>query len=310
MIQPQHTDVSSVESFLKGLHARILSGLEQADGAPFRRDPWEHREGGGGLTCVLENGGLFERACISFSHVRGSRLPLAANRMQTEATGRPFQIMGTSCIVHPRNPYVPAVHLNVRFLLAPRPEAEPVWWFGGGMDLTPFYGFEEDVTHFHRVCHDALTPFGESLYPRFKRHCDEYFFNRYRQEPRGVGGIFFDNFTEGGFARCFEIIRSVGDHFLEAYRPLVQRRAAAPYGARERKFQAFRRGRYIEFNLTQDRGTRFGLELGGRSESIMASLPPAAQWIYDWAPEKGSPEERFLKDFLVAKDWISLPARA
>ena len=293
-----------VESYLKSLHGRYLEAFEKADGRTFQRDTWEHREGGGGLTCVLENGRLFERACVSFSHVRGRRLPMAANFMSTEASDRPFQMMGTSCILHPENPYVPTVHMNVRFLLAPRDGAEPVWWFGGGMDLTPYYGFEDDVIHFHRSCRDAVAPYGAHLYPRFKKDCDDYFFNRYRREPRGIGGIFFDNLTEDGFEHCFDILQSVGDHFLDAYLPIVERRRRTPYGIRERDFQAFRRGRYVEFNLTHDRGTRFGLELGGRVESIMASMPPIVKWVYNWTPEAGSPEERLMTHFLAAKDWL------
>jgi coproporphyrinogen III oxidase len=298
-------DVRRVETYLKDLHAGLLSAFEKVDGRPFRRDAWEHREGGGGLTCVLENGRVFERACVSFSHVKGNSLPMAANMVHTAASGRPFQMMGTSCIMHPKNPYAPTVHMNVRFLVSPQANAEVVWWFGGGMDLTPYYGFAEDVLHFHSVCRDALALFGAELYPRFKKNCDEYFYNRHRREPRGVGGIFFDNLTEYGFEKCLSVTRSVGDHFLEAYSPIIERRHDASYGDREREFQAFRRGRYVEFNLTQDRGTRFGLELGGRVESIMASMPPAATWKYDWHPEKGSPEERFLNEFLTPKDWLA-----
>lgn len=294
-------DAAIVDTYLKNLHARLLSTFEEADGAVFHRDPWEHREGGGGLTCILEGGKLFERGCVSFSHVRGSSLPMAANMTRTEASGRPFQMMGTSCILHPENPYIPTVHMNVRFLLA-----GSVWWFGGGMDLTPYYGFEEDVVHFHQTCRDALVSFGDGLYPRFKKDCDEYFFNRHRKEPRGVGGIFFDNLTEGGFDRCFAITRSVGEHFLNAFLPIVERRRQTPYGAREREFQNFRRSRYVEFNLTHDRGTRFGLELGGRVESIMASMPPVAAWKYSWTPEQGSPEERFVGEFLTVKDWLGI----
>lgn len=295
---------SQVETYLKGLQNRLLRAFENIDGTSFRLDPWAHREGGGGLTGLLENGGIFERGCLNFSHVRGSSLPMAANMIRTEASGRPFQMMGTSCIMHPKNPYTPTVHMNVRFLWSPREKEEAVWWFGGGMDLTPYYGFEEDVIHFHQSCQEALAPFGEGLYARFKSDCDEYFFNRYRREPRGVGGIFFDNLTEGGYEKCFAILRSVGDHFQDAYLPIISRRSQIPFGQRERDFQAYRRGRYVEFNLTHDRGTRFGLELGGRVESILASLPPAAHWLYDWTPEPGSPEKKLYTDFLVQKDWI------
>ena len=296
-------DLPAVEQFLRRLQDDIVGRFSALDGADFVRDAWQRPQGGGGISCILEDGALFERAGVGFSHVHGEGLPLSASASRPELAGRSFDAMGVSVIAHPRNPHVPTVHLNVRCFTAEKAGAAPVWWFGGGMDLTPYYALEEDVRHFHRTCRDALAPFGPERYPRYKRWCDEYFFVRHRNEPRGVGGIFFDDVNEPDFETCFAIARSVGDHFLPAYAPLVEQRRDVPYGERERDFQAYRRGRYVEFNLVHDRGTLFGLQSGGRTESILMSMPPLARWRYDWTPEPGSAEARLYTDFLVPRDW-------
>ena len=270
----------------------------------FRRDVWERPEGGGGLSCVIEDGHLLERGGVNFSHVTGARLPASATAARPELAGRGFEAMGVSLVLHPRNPYVPTVHMNVRFLLAHQAAADPLWWFGGGMDLTPYYPFAEDAIHFHRTCRDALAPFGPAYYPRFKRWCDEYFYLKHRKEPRGIGGLFFDDLNEQDFDLSFGLVRSVGESFLAAYVPIVERRRELAYGVREREFQAYRRGRYVEFNLVYDRGTLFGLQSDGRTESILMSLPPRVQWRYDWHPVPGSPEARLYDEFLVRRDWI------
>ncbi|MCC7547571.1 MAG: oxygen-dependent coproporphyrinogen oxidase [Burkholderiales bacterium] len=298
-------DTAAVKSYLTGLQSRIVAALEALDGQTFRRDPWERPEGGGGIGCLVEEGRLFERGGVNFSHVTGSRLPASASASRPGLAGRAFQAMGVSLVLHPRNPYVPTVHMNVRFFVAERADAEPVWWFGGGMDLTPYYGEEEDAVHFHRTCRDALEPFGAELHPRFKKWCDDYFYLRHRSEPRGVGGIFFDDLSEPDFGTSFALLRSVGDHFLPAYAPIAERRRARAYGSRERDFQAYRRGRYVEFNLVFDRGTLFGLQSGGRTESILMSLPPIVKWRYDWHPEPGSAEARLYEVFLRPRDWAS-----
>ncbi|HEU5282517.1 MAG TPA: oxygen-dependent coproporphyrinogen oxidase [Burkholderiales bacterium] len=298
---------TAVRDYLADLQSRIVERLEQLDGLPFRRDGWERAEGGGGVSCLIEEGRLFERGGVNFSHVTGTRLPPSATAARAELAGRSFQAMGVSLVLHPRNPYVPTVHMNVRFLLAEQAGAQPVWWFGGGMDLTPYYGFEEDAVHFHRTCRAALAPFGPDWHPRFKRWCDEYFHLKHRGEPRGVGGIFFDDLSEPGFDTSFALLRSVGDHFLDAYVPIVERRRQTGYGARERDFQAYRRGRYVEFNLVYDRGTLFGLQSGGRTESILMSLPPIVKWRYDWRPAPGTPEARLYEVFLQPRDWADLP---
>jgi coproporphyrinogen III oxidase len=295
--------LSEVKPFFANLQQTILVRLESLDGGRFRRDAWQRSEGGGGLSCVLEVGELFERAGVNFSHVFGGQLPGSASAARPELAGRSFQAAGVSLVLHPRNPYVPTVHMNVRFLIAEKPGAEPVWWFGGGMDLTPYYGFHEDAVHFHRTCRDALAPFGDERYPRFKKWCDEYFYLKHRAEPRGIGGIFFDDLKEPDFDTCFALVRSVGEHFLAAYVPIVERRRGNAYGERERAFQAYRRGRYVEFNLVYDRGTLFGLQSGGRAEAILMSLPPVVNWRYDWRPEPGSAEEKLHSEFLVARDW-------
>ncbi|MDA8107796.1 MAG: oxygen-dependent coproporphyrinogen oxidase [Betaproteobacteria bacterium] len=296
-------NVEAVHEYLRGLQGRIVAALEEIDGSAFRADAWQRPEGGGGTSRVLEEGGFFERAGVNLSRVQGDRLPHSATASRPDLQGRGYEAMGVSLVLHPRNPYCPTVHMNVRFFVASKQGEAPVWWFGGGMDLTPYYGFEEDARHFHATCRRALEPFGAERYPRFKRWCDEYFFLRHRNEPRGIGGIFFDDLNEPDFETCLALARSVGDHFLTAYVPIVERRRAHPYGEREREFQAYRRGRYVEFNLVYDRGTLFGLQSGGRAESILVSMPPRAAWRYDWKPEAGSPEKRLYTEFLRPRDW-------
>ena len=290
---------AAVHDFLAGLQARIVAALEAADGGSFRTDPWQRAEGGGGVTRVIEDGALFERAGVNLSRVSGSSLPPSASAARPQLAGRAYEAMGLSLVLHPRNPYCPTVHMNVRFF-----SAGDAWWFGGGMDLTPYYGFAEDARHFHLACRDALAPLGAEYYPRYKRWCDQYFHLRHRGEPRGIGGIFFDDLAERDFDFSFALTRSVGEHFLDAYLPILERRKAMPYAERERAFQAYRRGRYVEFNLVYDRGTLFGLQSGGRTESILMSMPPAAAWRYDWKPQPGSAEEALYRDFLVPRDWI------
>jgi coproporphyrinogen III oxidase len=305
-------DTLAVRTYLLDLQRRIVERLEALDGKPFGTDRWDRPEGGGGLSRVIEEGNVFERAGVLFSHVTGTNLPPSASAHRPGIAGRAFEAMGVSLVLHPRNPYVPTVHLNVRcFIAAPRPGAvpgtpdgDPVWWFGGGMDLTPYYAFEKDVVRFHSVCKQALEPFGSELHPRFKKWCDAYFFLKHRGEPRGVGGIFYDDFSELGFERSFAMTRSVGDAFLDAYAPIVERRCNEPFGERERDFQAYRRGRYVEFNLVFDRGTLFGLQSGGRTESILVSMPPVVKWRYAWHPEPGSPEARLYSEFLRAREWV------
>jgi coproporphyrinogen III oxidase len=305
-------DTSTVRPWFQDLQRRIVEGLEALDGKSFSTDRWDRPEGGGGISRVIEEGNVFERAGVLFSHVNGSNLPPSASANRPGIAGRSFEATGVSLVLHPRNPYVPTVHMNVRcFIAAPRagaapgtPDGEPVWWFGGGMDLTPYYGFEKDVARFHGVCKEALDPFGPELHPRFKKWCDEYFHLKHRNEPRGVGGIFFDDFSELGFERSFAMTQSVGDAFLKAYAPIVERHRNDPYGERERDFQAYRRGRYVEFNLVFDRGTLFGLQSGGRTESILVSMPPIVKWRYNWHPEPGSPEAQLYEEFLRPRDWV------
>ena len=297
-------DTAAVKTYLTGLQDRIVNKLSGLDGGTFIRDAWDRPQGGGGITRLIEGSKLFERGGVGFSHVFGDNLPPSASAVRPELAGRSFQAMGVSLVLHPRNPYVPTVHMNVRCFIAEKPGADPVWWFGGGMDLTPYYGFADDAAHFHRICRDALAPFGAEYHPKFKQWCDRYFFLKHRNEPRGVGGIFFDDLGELDFEHCFALMRSVGDHFLPAYVPIIERRRDLPYGERERDFQAYRRGRYVEFNLVFDRGTLFGLQSGGRTESILMSLPPVVNWRYNWQPEAGTPEAALYTDFLVAKDWL------
>ncbi|MEA3277985.1 MAG: oxygen-dependent coproporphyrinogen oxidase [Pseudomonadota bacterium] len=299
-------DTEAVKQYLFGLQDRICAALEYEDGeARFFEDAWDRPGGGGGRTRVLQQGGVFEQGGINFSHVFGASLPPSATANRPELAGRGFQAMGVSLVMHPRNPYVPTSHANVRFFIAEKEGAEPVWWFGGGFDLTPYYGFEDDVVHWHRTASDACAPFGEDVYPRFKRWCDEYFFLRHRNEPRGVGGLFFDDLNEWGFKRSFAFMSSVGDHYLPAYLPVVQRRKGTEYGERERSFQKYRRGRYVEFNLVYDRGTLFGLQSGGRTESILMSLPPEVSWRYDWHPDPASPEAELYEYYLRPRDWLA-----
>ncbi len=307
---PQQTTefVAGARSWLRGLQQRLCSSISEIDGSAFLSDPWHKGASeplqGSGLTNILEQGAVFERAGCGFSDVRGPQLPPSATQHRPELAGAPFEAVGVSLVFHPRNPYVPTVHMNVRMLAATLPGLPPVCWFGGGMDLTPYYAFEEDAQHFHRTCRDALAPFGDDKYPRFKTWCDEYFYLKHRSEQRGVGGVFFDDFAELGLERSFEMLQAVGDALLPAYLPIVQRRNATPYGEHEREFQLYRRGRYVEFNLVWDRGTHFGLQSGGRTESILMSMPPAVAWSYQRSDAPDSPEAALTRDFLVRRDWL------
>ncbi|MBK7984780.1 MAG: oxygen-dependent coproporphyrinogen oxidase [Candidatus Competibacteraceae bacterium] len=309
---PEHPAVSTVLAYLRELQDRLTQALEAADGAAiFAEDAWQRPASdgalaGGGRTRVLRDGAVFEQAGINFSHVAGTRLPPSATAQRPELAGRSFEAMGVSLVVHPRNPYVPTSHANIRFFNAASEQAEPVWWFGGGFDLTPYYGFEDDCIHWHHTARTACEPFGPEVYPRFKQWCDRYFFIKHRNEPRGSGGLFFDDLNDWGFERCFAFLQSVGDHYLPAYLPIVERRRELPYGERERAFQLYRRGRYVEFNLVYDRGTLFGLQSGGRTESILMSLPPLVRFEYAWQPEPDSPESRLYEHFLKPRDWLTL----
>ena len=350
-------NTSTVLQYLQNLQAKIVEALELVDGKNFLNDTWQRPEGGGGTSCLLEGGNVFERAGVGFSHVLGNKLPPAATIAHPEAAGRAWEAMGVSLVLHPRNPFAPTVHMNIRFFIAKAPvvsqvsneissldlpakqgvekgiaqavqsvrpaipdedkaiqqlnsvaakTAEDIWWFGGGMDLTPYYGFEEDCVHFHRTNKVTLDQFDTSYYTTFKKQCDEYFYLKHRKEPRGIGGIFFDDFNQLGFERSFELQRAVGDSFLNAYLPILQRRKDTPYTENERDFQAYRRGRYVEFNLVFDRGTLFGLQSNGRVESILMSMPPIVKWRYDWKPESGSIEEKLYTEFLIDRDWLSV----
>ena len=298
-------DTNAVRTWLLSLQERIVSAAEAVDGQQFIRDSWERPEGGGGISRLIEEGNVLERGGVGFSHVKGSSLPPSAAANRPEVAGHPWEAMGVSLVFHPRNPYAPTVHMNVRFFTTTGEGNQRVWWFGGGMDLTPYYGFEEDAQHFHQTCRNALQPFGEELHPRFKQWCDEYFYLKHRKEARGVGGVFFDDFNSAGFEQSFAMTQSVGDHFIDAYLPILKRRKDSAYGERERDFQAYRRGRYVEFNLVFDRGTLFGLQSGGRTESILMSMPPIVKWRYDWQPEAGSPEAKLYTDFLPHRDWLA-----
>jgi coproporphyrinogen III oxidase len=299
-------DITAVKNYFTDLQQRIVARLAAIDGKTFRSDSWQRPEGGGGTSCVVEEGGVFERGGVNFSHVTGKSLPPSATASRPELAGRDWDAMGVSLVLHPRNPYAPTVHMNVRFFVAhpPSDKAQPAWWFGGGMDLTPYYGFEEDAIHFHRACRDALSPFGADCHPRYKKWCDEYFYLKHRKEPRGIGGIFFDDLNLPDFKTCFALLQRVGDSFLDAYAPILERRKDTPYGERERDWQAYRRGRYVEFNLVYDRGTLFGLQSGGRTEAILMSLPPIVRWRYDWQPAAGTPEAKLYSDFLIGKNWL------
>lgn len=297
--------VEQVKTYLLDLQDRICAALAAEDGSTeFVEDLWERPGGGGGRSRVLSEGAVFEKGGVGFSHVFGTQLPPSASAHRPELAGASWQAMGVSLVMHPRNPYAPTSHANVRFFIAEKPGMEPVWWFGGGYDLTPYYGFEEDCGHWHRTARDACEPFGGDVYPRYKRWCDEYFFLKHRNEARGVGGLFFDDLNEGGFEHCFGFMRAVGDSYLAAYLPIVARRKSMEFGERERQFQLLRRGRYVEFNLVYDRGTVFGLQTGGRTESILMSLPPLVRWEYNWQPEPGSPEALLGERFLTPRDWI------
>lgn len=299
-------DRHSVRTYLLDLQDRICAELGAFEtGSRFREDSWDREDGGGGRSRVLENGAIFEKAGINFSHVYGPGLPPSATAQRPDLAGRSFEAMGVSLVIHPRNPYVPTSHANVRFFVADKPDTEPVWWFGGGFDLTPYYGFEEDARHWHQVAADACQPFGTDVYARFKNWCDEYFYLKHRNEPRGIGGLFFDDLNEWGFDKTFEFMRSVGDHYIAAYAPVVERRKDHAFGTRERDFQRYRRGRYVEFNLVYDRGTLFGLQSGGRTESILMSLPPEVSWRYDWHPAAGTEEARLYEVFLKPQNWLN-----
>jgi len=301
MSQP---DIGAIKAYLMDLQERICSGLERLDEKKgFDEDTWEREQGGGGRSRVLANGRIFEQAGVNFSHVFGAQLPPSATASRPELAGRGFQALGVSLVIHPNNPYVPTSHANVRFFIAEKDGEAPIWWFGGGYDLTPYYGFEEDCRHWHQTARDACMPHGTEIYPRFKKWCDEYFFIKHRNEPRGIGGLFFDDYNEGDFDTAFDFLRSVGDSYLNAYTPIVERRKDTPYGDRERDFQLYRRGRYVEFNLVYDRGTLFGLQTGGRTESILMSLPPLVKWRYNWHPEPGSAEAELYEEFLRPRDW-------
>jgi len=298
-------DVAQVKAFLLQLQDEICRGLEQADGAGhFVEDAWRREGGGGGRTRVLRQGAVIEQGGVNFSHVYGDAMPASATAHRPELAGRRFEAMGVSLVIHPHNPYVPTSHANVRFFIAEKEGEAPIWWFGGGFDLTPFYPFAEDVQHWHRVSHDLCQPFGDEIYPEFKAWCDRYFFLKHRNETRGVGGLFFDDLNRWPFEECFAFMQAVGRGYLDAYLPIVEQRKAQPYGERERAFQLYRRGRYVEFNLVYDRGTLFGLQTGGRTESILMSMPPLARWEYDWQPEAGSPEALLYTDYLTPREWL------
>ncbi len=301
----ENIEIGRVKDFLLGLQDRICKAVEDEDGAGrFQEDLWDRPQGGGGRTRVLSNGNVFEQAGVAFSHVQGDALPPAATQKRPELAGRQFQALGVSLVIHPQNPFVPTSHMNVRLFSAEKPGEKPVWWFGGGYDLTPYYGFEEDALHWHETAHNACQGFGDDIYPRFKSWCDEYFYIRHRDEQRGIGGIFFDDLNEWGFARTFEFLQGVGNSYIDAYIPIVNKRKSTEYTDQNREFQLYRRGRYVEFNLVYDRGTIFGLQTGGRTESILMSLPPKVAWRYNWQPEPGTEEARLYEVFLKPKNWL------
>ena len=302
MSQPR---ISQVKDYLCQLQDRICSALAKADGAAdFIEDSWQRDGGGGGRTRVISHGAVIEKGGVNFSHVFGDRLPPSASAHRPELAGRSFQAMGVSLVIHPENPYVPTSHANYRFFIAEKEGTDPVWWFGGGFDLTPYYGFEEDCRHWHRTACNACAPFGDDVYSKYKKWCDEYFFLKHRNEARGIGGLFFDDLNEWGFDTCFEFVRSAGNAYLQAYLPIIEKRKNITYGERQKSFQCYRRGRYVEFNLVYDRGTLFGLQSGGRTESILMSLPPVVHWQYDWQPEAGSEEADLYQKFLPAREWL------
>jgi coproporphyrinogen III oxidase len=304
-MQQNGIDITVIRDYLLSLQEDITTALRAVDAdVEFIENEWQRPEGGGGRSRIMRNGSILEQAGINFSHVYGATLPPAATAQRPELAGRSFQALGVSLVIHPLNPYVPTTHMNVRFFIAERPGTGPVWWFGGGFDLTPYYGFEEDARHWHTVARDACAAFGAEVYPKYKKWCDDYFYIRHRQEPRGIGGLFFDDLNAWGFDQCFAFMQSVGDHFLEGYLPIVARRKDTPWGEQERNFQLYRRGRYVEFNLVYDRGTLFGLQSGGRTESILMSLPPLVRWQYDWKPGPGTPEAELYEKFLKPRDWL------
>jgi coproporphyrinogen III oxidase len=304
---PNANAVTSVKDYLLDLQDRICDAVEKEDGlAKFQEDSWDREGGGGGRTRVLSNGAVFEQAGIAFSHVHGPGMPASATAHRPELAGRAFEAMGVSLVIHPLNPYAPTSHANVRFFIATKENEAPIWWFGGGFDLTPFYPFRDDVVHWHETARQACEPFGEDVYLRFKKWCDEYFYLKHRGETRGVGGLFFDDLNEWGFDKSFAFLKSVGDHYISAYLPIVEKRKNTAYGDRERDFQLYRRGRYVEFNLVYDRGTLFGLQTGGRTESILMSLPPLVKWRYNWQPEPESPEAELYEVYLKPQDWLSV----
>lgn len=297
--------INQVKTYLLQLQNNICMAIEALDGsALFVEDPWTRPQGGGGITRILKDGTVFEKAGVNFSHVTGGELPASASAHRPELAGCKFSALGVSLVIHPDNPYVPTSHANVRFFVAEKEDLPPIWWFGGGFDLTPYYGFEEDCRHWHQTALNACQPFGDDIYPRFKSWCDRYFYIKHRDEARGIGGLFFDDCNEHGFEHSFGLMQSIGDHFIKAYAPIVARRKSLPFSAREKNFQLYRRGRYVEFNLVYDRGTLFGLQSGGRTESILMSLPPEVHWEYNWQPEEMSPEKKLYTNFLPARDWL------
>lgn len=298
-------DKEVVKKYLTDLQSKIVETIEMVDGKNFLNDTWQRKEGGGGTTCIMENGNIFERAGVGFSHVIGSKLPKSATDAHPEVVNRRWEAMGVSLVFHPDNPFIPTVHMNIRFFIASKDGEEDIWWFGGGMDLTPYYPFLEDVTHFHQTIKKAVDPFGSELYEKFKDQCDDYFYLKHRDEPRGVGGIFFDDYNMNSFTHSFELVKSVGDNLVNAYLPIVQKRNKLTYNGKQKDFQLYRRGRYVEFNLLQDRGTLFGIQSKGRVESILMSMPPIVKWSYDWRPESGSEEEKLYTDSLIRKKWIA-----
>jgi coproporphyrinogen III oxidase len=302
-----YPDIERIKAYFQSLQDTICQKITELDGKEtFLEQTWERTEGGGGRSRVLTQGALFEQAGVNFSHIKGEKMPASATAHRPELTGRSYQAMGVSLVIHPLNPYIPTTHANVRFFIAEKEGADPVWWFGGGFDLTPYYGFEEDAVHWHTVANELCTPYGAEIYPKFKQWCDDYFFLKHRNEPRGIGGLFYDDLNQWDFESCFSFTQDVGNGFLQAYVPIVEKRREIPWGERERQFQLYRRGRYVEFNLVWDRGTLFGLQSGGRTESILMSMPPLVRWEYDYHPEAGSPEAKLCTDFLVTgKDWLT-----
>lgn len=301
-------NIQLVKAYLLQLQQQICSALAKEDGKKqFQVDDWQRTEGGGGKTAVLAEGAVIEKGAVNFSHIQGRQLPPSATQRNPQWAHQAFEAMGVSLIIHPLNPYVPTVHLNLRFITLGKKPGDPSlqWWFGGGFDLTPYYAFTEDCQYWHQMAKQACDPFGKEVYAQYKKNCDEYFYLKHRQEARGIGGLFFDDLNHWDFDTCFHFIQSLGDHFLKAYLPIVQRRVNTPYGSRERHFQCYRRGRYVEFNLLYDRGTLFGLQSGGRVESILTSMPPQVTWRYDWQPELGSREEALTKQFLIPQNWLS-----